>query len=90
MQVEAAQHFLGAAEHALVLLAALFRRGDGDQFHLGELVLANHAAGVLAGGAGFGAEAWCQRGETEGQFGFVDDRFADEIGERNFCGGDEP
>src|SRR5215467_237929 len=58
MQVEPPQNFLGAGEHALVLVARLFRRGDRDQLDLGELVLADHAAGVFAGGAGLGAEAW--------------------------------
>ena len=36
---------------------ALLRRGDRDKLDLGELVLADHAAGVLAGGAGLGAKA---------------------------------
>src|SRR6266478_2250920 len=76
-------YFLGAAEHALVLLAALFRGGDGDQLHLGELVQTDHPARVLAGGASFGAEARSEGGETDGQFGLVDDRFADQVGERD-------
>ena len=69
---------------------ALLRRGDGDEFDLGELVLADHAAGVFAGGARFGAEARRAGGEPHRQLGFVDDGFADEIGQRNFGGGNEP
>ena len=57
MQVELLQHFFRAGEHALVLVARLLRRGDRDEFDLGELVLADHAARILAGGAGLGAEA---------------------------------
>ena len=47
-KAEALQHFLGAGRHALVLGEALLGRGDGDQLDLGELVLADHAARVLA------------------------------------------
>ena len=43
--------------------AALLRRGDRDELDLGELVLADHAARVLAGGAGLGAEARRAGGE---------------------------
>ncbi len=90
MQVEPAQHFLGAGEHALVLVFALLGRGDGDELDLGELMLADHAARVLAGGAGFGAEARRAGGEAQRQLRFVEDGFADEIGQRHFGGGDEP
>src|SRR5947209_8660484 len=58
MQVEPAQHLLGAGEHALMLVRALLRRGDRDQLDLAELMLADHAAGIPAGGAGLGPEAW--------------------------------
>ena len=68
----------------------LLRRGDRDQFDLGELVLADHAAGVLAGGARLGAEARRAGGEPHRQLHFVDDRLAHQIGERHFGGGDEP
>jgi hypothetical protein len=69
---------------------ALLGRGDGDQFDLGELMLADHAAGILARGAGFGAEARRAGGEPHRQLRFVDDGFADEIGQRDFGGGDKP
>ena len=90
VQAEPAQHFLGAGQHALVLVFGLLRRGDRDQFHLGELMLADHAAGVLAGGARFGAEARRQRGQPHRQRVFVEDGLAHEIGQRDFGGGDEP
>src|SRR4051812_19464026 len=90
MQIEPAQHLLGACEHALVLVLALLRRGDRNELDFGELMLADHAAGVLAGSTGFRAEAGRAGGEAERQRGFVDDRLADEIGERDFSRGDEP
>src|SRR5262245_41652211 len=49
MQPEPPQHLLRAGEHALVLVPALLRCRDRDEFHLRELVLADHAARVLAG-----------------------------------------
>ncbi len=74
MQVEPPQHLLGAGQHALVFGFAVFRGRDGDEFDLGELVLPDHAARILAGGAGLGAEARRQRGEAQRQLGLVDDR----------------
>src|SRR5258708_32205323 len=50
-QAEPLQHLLGASSHALMLGVRLLRRGDADPLDLGELVLADHAAGVLAGRA---------------------------------------
>ncbi len=41
-----------------------FRRGCGDKLHLVELMLADHAARIASGGAGFGAEAVSAGGET--------------------------
>ena len=73
-----------------MLVAARFGRGDRDQLHLGELVLADHAARVLAGGARLGAEARRAGGEAQRQLGLVEDRFAHQIGERHLGGGDEP
>ncbi len=80
MQIELFQNFLGAGEHALVLVFALLGRGDGDQLDLGELMLPDHAARVFARRAGFGAEARRAGGEAQRQLRFVDDGFADEIG----------
>ena len=89
-KLESFQHVLGAFCHALMLFRRLLRRGDGDELDLVELMLADHAAGVFAGGAGLGAEAWRAGGDADGELGLVDDVFADEIGERHFGGGDEP
>ena len=89
MQVEPPQHFLGAGQHALVLVLAGLRRRDRDQFDLCELMLADHAAGVAPRRARFGAKARRQRGQPHRQFFFVDDGFADEIGQRDFGGGNE-
>src|SRR6185369_8189552 len=44
MQIEPAQHFLGACQHPLVLVLAGLRRRDRHQLDLGELVLADHAS----------------------------------------------
>ena len=90
VQPEPPQDFLGGGQHALVLVLGLLRRGDGDELDLGELVLADHAAGVFAGGARFGAEARRAGGVAARQRVFVDDGFADEIGQRDFGGGNEP
>ena len=66
-QLQPLQHRLGAADHALVLGLRLLRRGDADQLDLVELVLADHAPGVLAGGAGLGAEAGRQAVSRSGR-----------------------
>ena len=89
-QVEALQHFLGAAEHALVLVGRLLRRRDRDELAFRELVLAQHAARVLAGRAGLGAEARRERGEAQRQLVLGEDGLAHEVGQRDFGGGDEP
>ena len=90
VQVEPPQDFLGAGEHALVLVAALLRRGDGDELDLGELVLADHAAGVLAGGARFGTEAWRAGGEAQRELALGENFFTHEVRQRHFRGRDEP
>ena len=89
-QLKPAQHLLGAGEHALVLVLALLRRSDGDELDLGELVLADHAARILARRPGFGAEARRAGSEAQGERVLVKDRFAHEIGQRHFGGRDEP
>src|SRR5690606_27943734 len=57
---------------------------------LGELVLADHAAGVLAGGASLGAKTGRPSGETQGELRLVQDLLAHEVGERNLSGRNEP
>ena len=90
MEVEPPQHFLGAGEHPLMLVAGRLWRGDRDQFDLVELVLADHAARILARRRRLRAEAWRQRREAQRQFGFGENGFADEVGQRDFGGRDEP
>ena len=84
------QHLLSASGHALVFFERLLGRRDGDEFHLIELVLADHAARVLAGGARFRAEAIGAGGEAHGKLRLVENGFADEVCERDFGGRDEP
>ena len=47
--------------------------GDADQFDLVELVLAQDAAGVLAGRPGLGAEAGRMGGDPNRQVGLIED-----------------
>jgi hypothetical protein len=61
MQIEPTQHLLGTGQHALELVLAGLRRRDRHQFHLRELMLADHAARVAAGGARLGAKTRRQR-----------------------------
>src|SRR3954471_24139422 len=90
VQAKPSENFFGTGEHSLMLVFRLLRRRDRHQLHLVELMLADHAARVLAGRARFGTEAGRVGRDAPRQFGFVDDGFADEIGERDFGGGDEP
>ena len=89
-QAEALQHFLGARRHALVLGVGLLGRGDADQLDLGELVLADHAARVLAGRARLGAEARREGGEAQRQLLLVEHRVVHQVGERHLGGRDQP
>ena len=43
--------------HFLEIVVGGFRTNDADHFHLVELMLADHAAGVAAVSTGFGTEA---------------------------------
>ena len=56
-----------------MLVQRLLRRRDRDQFDLGELVLADHAARVAPGGPGLGAETGRAGGEAQRQLRFVED-----------------
>jgi hypothetical protein len=89
MQIELPQHFLGAGQHALVLVLAGLGRRDRHQFDFCELMLPDHAAGVTPRGSCFRAEARRQRRQPHRQFLFVDDGLANEIGQRHFGGRDK-
>ncbi len=61
-----------------------------DELHLLKLVLADEAADVLAVGAGLGAEAGGEGAEGDGELGFVEGFVAEEVGDGDLGGGDEP
>ena len=73
----------------LQLGLGLFRGGEGHQFDLVELVLADDALGVLAVGAGLAAEAGGEGAVAQGQLVAGDDLVAVQVGHRHLGGGDE-
>ena len=73
-----------------MLGAGLVRRGDAHQLDLGELVLANHAARILAGRARLGAEARRERREAQRQFLLVQHHVVHQVGERDLGRRDQP
>ena len=75
--------------HFFQHFVALFGVHDLHHFDLVKLVLADHAARVAAVAAGFGAEARGVGGQLDGQFGFLHDCIAHEVGQRHFRGGNE-
>src|SRR3954466_14758901 len=89
-QPEALQHGLRAGGQPLVLGLALLRQRDAHQLDLGELVLPDHAARVLARGAGLRAEAGRAGRDADGQRRLVQDLARDEVGERDLGGRDQP
>ena len=64
--------------------------GELDELDLLELVLANHAADVLAVGAGLGAKAGSVGAVRDGKLGLVERLVSEEIGDGDLGGGDEP
>ena len=64
--------------------------GQGDHLDLFELVLAQHAPGVLAGGTRFGTEALGPGGVATRQGGLVGDLVGVEVGQGHFGSGDQP
>ena len=58
-------------------------------FHLGELVLADQPARVLAGGPGLGTETGRLRAIPQGQGGLFQDLVAVQVGQRHFRRGDQ-
>jgi hypothetical protein len=63
--------------------------GEADQLHLVELVLADQPLGVLAVGAGLGAEAGGVGGIGQGQGLLVQDFVPVDVGQRDFGRGDQ-
>src|SRR5216683_1381035 len=74
----------------LVLLVAFLRMGELEELNFLELMLAENAAGVLSGGASFGAEASGPGGDADGEFFFGDGLVAIEIVELDFRSRREP
>ena len=89
-QAQFGQHAFRAARHAFMLGIAVFGLDDGNQLHLGELMLAQHAARIAPGTAGFRTETGRKRGQAQGQIGFAEDFLCGEIGQRHFGGWDQP
>ncbi len=67
----------------------LFRMRDLHQLHLVELVLADHAAGVLAVRTRLAAETWRVANEFQRQVCQRDDFVAHDIRDRHFSGGNQ-
>ena len=63
---------LGAAAHIFQLVPGLVGMGEAHHLHLGELMLADEAAHVFAGGTGFGTEAGGAGGVAQAPAGFGD------------------
>ena len=81
---------LGAADHALLLGAAVLGPGDRHHLDLLELVLAEHARGVLARRPRLRAEALGMGGHPHRQRALVEDLAGDEVGQRHLRGRDQP
>ena len=66
--------------------------GAGELYELDllELVLTDEAANVFAVGAGLGPEAGGEGAEGDGEVGLVEDLVAEDVGDGDFGGGDEP
>ena len=70
MQAKFLENGFGVAHQGFVLFVAFFRMRELEKLNLLELMLAENAAGVFSGGAGFGAEASSPGGNMDGEFFF--------------------
>ena len=61
-----------------------------DELNLLKLMLTDDAAGIAAGRSSLGAEAGRVGGVGNGQAGVVEDFVAEEVGDGDLGGGDEP
>src|SRR5207302_5887624 len=80
---------LGVPGQKLVLGGGVGGTGESHQLHLVELMHAQQATRILAGGARFAPEARRVGGVAERQLGGVEDLVAMQVGERDFGRGDE-
>src|SRR5712691_6553073 len=90
MKTEPLEHLLGAFGHLIVFVRRILRPGNRDQLDLFELMLADHAASVLAGCARLRAEAGGPRRVAQRQTALVEDLAGDEISQGNLGGRDQP
>jgi hypothetical protein len=73
-----------------MLGVAFFGLHNGNEFHLRELMLAQHAARIAPGTAGFRTEAGRKRGQAQRQISLRLDFLRGEIGQRHFRGWNQP
>ena len=88
-QAQGLQHRLGMTGEFLERRVGILGAHDVHQFHFLELVLANHAARVLAGRARLRAKARRVRHEFQRQRLGREDLIAHQIGDRHFGGGNQ-
>ncbi|KAF5045377.1 hypothetical protein DSECCO2_481830 [anaerobic digester metagenome] len=77
------------AQQLFQFVVGRVRVDEAHQLHLVELVLADHALGVLAVGAGLGAEAGRVGAVGDGQLALGQGRVAVDVGHRDLGRGDE-
>ena len=80
---------LGVADEFFERRPGVLGPDDVDEFDLLELVLAEHAASVLAVGTGLRAKTRRVRGQLDRQPVGLDDRLAHEVGQRHLGGRDQ-
>ena len=83
-QFEGAQQVGGAGDHLVEDLVAVVCLGDGDQFDLSKLVLADDAAGIAPGGTRLFAEAGGVARHLDRQLFFGDDLVVEKVRQRHF------
>ena len=89
MNPEPLQNSFRVAGQRFEFIVRIFRQRVFHQLDFFELVLADHAASVLAVTAGFGTKAGRISGPLHRQLRRVENLFTIVIGHRNFGGGDE-
>ena len=89
-EVEFFQDDFGVTGEGFVLFVRVFRPDEFYELYSLELMLADHAADVLAVGAGFATEAGSVGAEGDRELGLFEGLVAVEIGDGDLGGGDEP
>src|SRR6185436_17491863 len=88
-QLQQLKNLFGVRSEELELVTGSFRRDEPHQLDLVEFVDAQQTSGVFAGGAGFASEARRICGNRFGQIRGGQNLVAEEIGQRDFSGGNE-